>query len=451
MSMHLDHLRPRSSIVDAGLYSQRDIERLARRMDKLEAIARGMPFAGAQSAAIARGGRSVAGPPGGGGGGADPYSYYPALDKATLPFHTAAGGWGAQNTLKEAAAPVITSTGTAGNTTQLAAALYTPGVRVTLTDDIPPAFYFANNITDVEVVIPSGAVLDTPFLGAGNGSRLVQRVRFRGSTLGDYSTGGRLHQLGAYAPIADISVIGLKLSAPGDNAKCIAIERLNFSSLCARLAVHNCAGHSGSNIYFGDMGDSTWTNCAFLTGSDTTILNEAWGHRFDVRTGGNTVMFHVDCRSDTIRTTSAHNRVRICPHASADPYYSYFEECMFVELVESKILWPSSQSGNSGTDAGNLRGLWFLNNEVIARSTGPEGLPATMSLRDAVYARCTGNRFRSDTITSAANITSTGGGSAETDPTDVVKTPNTFEAPPGVIPGWQYGPGDPSSIPITGL
>src|SRR5687767_7788032 len=43
-------------------------------------------------------------------GVAEPYTWYTALDKATVPFHASAGAWGPQFTIQEASAPTGTLT-----------------------------------------------------------------------------------------------------------------------------------------------------------------------------------------------------------------------------------------------------------------------------------------------------------------------------------------------------
>lgn len=373
-------------------------------------------------------------------GGSDAYTWYTDLDKSTIPFHAGAGDWGVQSTIKEAAAPTGTMTDVNASTyAELAAQIYTPNRRITITGDITAGTFIAGDITDVDIIIPSGRVLANINIGAFDGSTNVQRLRFRGSTFGSYGSGGQLHQLKMFAPVADIIIDGLDLTGPGGNAGCISIERVNFSRTCARMSVTNCKGNSGGWIYFGDMADTVWANCSFLTGSDTVDVAEAWGWRFDARTGGNTVIYKVDCRSNLARSSAFYPRVRFCPHDSASPQYAWMTQNLFDERGESYILWQSSQSGNSGVDEGNLLGSWFLNNTVHASN----GI-ALLSVRDCLYARVTNNTFYSDTFTSNANITDNDAAPIETGPTDSVKTPNTYNSL--AAPSAWIGPGDPSGL-----
>lgn len=364
--------------------------------------------------------------------------WYPSYSKSEIPFHVAAGDYGDQYPIPEAAGPTLSDTGTVANASQLADALYTGGVEITPTDDIGPWVFNDFDILDSKVILPPGMVWESPTIGAFDGSVSVERLLICGETLA-HGSGGQLHQFKAFAPYVDAVISGLDLSGPGGNAGCVSLERVSSSRAMERIAVVNCRAKSGGWFYYGTAGDLLFANLSILTGADLVNVAEAWGFRVDFGFTGACLMIDVDCRSDPGRTGFAYPRIRHCPK-SPGAKYAWHDRLTLVERVESSLVWQSSQSGNSGVDGGDLEGSWFRN--ILAIATGGTAL---FSMRDCVYARALDIEFQSDTFTTESQIITNDASPLETGPSDVLKSGITFAGPPGSDPAWG-GPGSPASI-----
>lgn len=374
----------------------------------------------------------------GGGGGTDPYVWYNALDKSTIPFHAGSGFWGAQSTVKEAAAPTGTMTNVnVANASQLAAVIYTPNQRITLTGDVTGGVFNNGNITDVDIIIPPGRLMKDCVFGSFSNDYTISRLRFRGNTVGATGTGGQIHNLFIYSTVQDLIIEGVDMSATGSASDALCIQKIG-ARVATRVALHNVRASTGGTFYTGDADDMTVCGCSILTGRSTVSPAEAWAFRFSYHTEKNVVFYANDIRSDTVRSSLAYHRVRWHPNDNLD--YVWVNGNRFVERVEGRVLWVHSGAGNSNIDGGDMASFWFDTNEVIATNG------ASVECYDCEHARIVNNTFKSNTITSSANINLTYGGGSEASSTiDGVKTPNTYQSLPGSDPAWA-GAGDPSSI-----
>lgn len=310
-----------------------------------------------RAARFLRGSRS------GGGGAADPFTWYPTLDKALLPFHAGAGDWGPQSTIKEPAGPTTTSTGTAGTLAQLQDAVATPGTQVTLTDDIGPGSYTSGDITDVDLIIPTGALLNNPSFGAGN---VVTRFRIRGSTVGSYS-GGQMHVCNMNFNVtgSDFIVDGVGCTGTEDFGALNIGAAAGFS----RGAVVNCRIASGGFGIGSTISDLTVAGCSILTGLvwPWTTNDEAYGIRFYNESLGNLVAAYNDIRSNPGRGGASHARVRCHPNTGLD--YVAVMWNYFVERVELHLFLCDAAAGG-GT--GKARCVWWNENESITTHTSSD-------------------------------------------------------------------------------
>lgn len=376
--------------------------------------------------------------------GAEPYTWFPSLNKNTIPFHVAAGAWGTHRPIQEAAAPVTTSTGTAGTIAQLQAACYTPETAVTLTDVISGAVLLnGNNIRDVDVIMPNGTGIIATSIGAAPTLgrvvapyRTIQRLRFRGSTPGSFS-GGRIHNMTVFGSFEDLIFDGIQLSGPEgtNNSAALTFSGDDLQRQGVRLAIHNCRANCGGGFLIGATENNIFCNNSILTAQGTTDPVDAWGFRMNGL--GHNIFYGNDIRASTARAGTSnltYHRLRFSPKPSA--YYLWATNNTLVDRVEGRILVVRS-SLESPPSGGTFEGAWFDNNLVIATQvvSGTE-----LSITDATYARITNNTIQSNIITSPAGIT-LGGPVTNGDKT----TGNVFQALPGSDPAWG-AVGDPSGV-----
>jgi hypothetical protein len=383
-------------------------------------------------------------------GGTDPYIWFSALDLNTIPFHVAAGAWGSHRPIQEAAAPVTTSSGTAGTTTQFRDALLTPGTEVTLTDFITGVSVntAGSVIRDIDVIVPTGTGLlgsvgtgNAPSIGryTGPSYSTIERLRFRGSTLGAFS-GGQIHNLTISSDFSDLIVEGLQLSGPEgtDNSAAIVITGDDLGRQGSRIAIHNNRANCGGGFYIGGTNDLIACNNSILTAQGTTDPVDAWGFRQSG--GGNHVFYGNDIRASTARggtTNNTYHRLRISPYSGSRYYWA--KNNILVDRVQARILIIDAAFGGG---SGTLEGAWFEGNLVIGTyAAGSNG--AELRITDATYGRIINNTIQSDIITSVANLTL---GAPVTDGDKT--TGNVFEALPGSDPAWG-AVGDPSGIDWT--
>lgn len=372
------------------------------------------------------------------GGGSSLYTWYPSLDKNTIPFHAAAGNWGAQSQIQEASGPTITSTANASTGAELATACYTPGTRVTLTADIDGAVLNGGTIQDVEVVIPTGRKLLRTAFGNAGGTRQITRLRLRGDTLGAFG-GGQVHEVDFYGPIDDLIVEGVNMSGPGGNNGAISVQK-NAGGPCRRMAIHNVRANCGGYFLLANIDDVVIAGCSLLTAQDTVSPVEAWGNRWSRDTLGNVIEYANDIRASTARGGGANNTYhRSRRHPNPGALYHWCTNNTFIDRVQSRIFLIDAAFG-SGT--GTLNGAWFDSNLVIATyASGANGREC--HIKDATYGRITNNTFQSDQFTSTTQLT------LGTPVTDGDKTTgNVFQSLPGSDPAWGAA-GDPSAIDWT--
>lgn len=362
--------------------------------------------------------------------GAEPYIWYPALDKQLFLPHVSSGVWGPQSTVKEAVAPSGTLTDvTASSVAEMEAHIYTPNRRITLTGDINGGVFNDGNITDVDIIVPPGRIFRNCFFGNFDGSRNTNRLRIRGSTVGSFS-GGQIHQLRFFgsASSSDLIIDGVSASGPGGNAGALVTDiALN------RMAITNVRAQCGGYFYIGVSANLTVTGCSILTGVGTVSQVEAWGIRCSHETTGNVLVYGCDIRSSTNRSNQAYHRFRCHPDPGLDYVWVYGNT--LIDRVQSRIFWIDAAAG-SGT--GDARAAWVQNNLIIAASA--DSSPPAIEGGDVGYAYAIDNDFRSTTFLSNSNISMSG--TALTDKTSIA---NTYTTTLGSDPSWG-GAGDPTGI-----
>lgn len=378
----------------------------------------------------------------------DPFTWYPSLDKDTIPFHAGAGEWGSQSTIDEAAAPTGTMTDvTAATAAEIATHIYTANRRITLTADISAASFTSSNITDVDIIVPSGILWRNPTIGSGLGGITVTRLRIRGSTVGSLS-GGQLHQLNMIALGSDFIVDGLNCTGPYTAAALALGSNQSFN----RVAVVNNRIAAGGFAIGTTCSDIVIAGNSIITGQETTAetdpdYEEAYGIRCYFETNGNIVVYDNEIRSNPARVIRSHARLRCHPDAGIE--YIWVANNRFVERVENHIFNVNAQEGGG---SGAALATWFLNNEIISTSTGTDPGAGTPKIYGTDHARVyiQDNVFKSDDITSDSSYSMAG-------TTATTKSGNTYQSLPGSDPSWGAaiaagntpGAGDPSSLDWT--
>jgi hypothetical protein len=360
--------------------------------------------------------------------GTDPYTWFTSLDKNIIPFHAGSGVWGSQSQIVEAAAPTGTMVDvTAANAAELATHIYTANRRITLTGNITNGTFNAGNITDVDIIVPPGIVMNSTTFGRFDGSRTITRLRVRGNTVGSYS-GGQVHRTYIFGPANDVIFDGVAMSGRGGNEYALV---MGFSN--NRLAVTNVRAQCGGYFYIGTTSNATFTNCSILTGVDTVSQLEAWGIRFSHEALGNLLVYGCDIRSSTNRTTQAYHRIRCHPDPGLN--YVWVHGNTLVDRVENRIFWCDAAAG---TGTGDALGVWFTGNNIVATRTASQ-VP-DISGADTNYAYVQDNTFQSNTFLSDSNISLTGitNGSAG-------RSGNVYQSLPGSDPAWGAA-GDPTGI-----
>jgi len=385
----------------------------------------------------------------------DPFAWYPALDKSTIPFHVGSGEWGPQSTIDEPVAPTITTNVTAANNAELASHIYTPGRRITLTGNITASAWNAANISDIEVIVPPGITWHEPSLGGGGSNRTVTRMVIRGSTLGTYS-GGQITKLDVVGTGSDLVIDGVAITST------YLYPAVNFGPAAgfSRGAVTNCRVISGGIGVVGTCSDFVVAGCSILTGMDTAAQTdqdheEAYGIRFYNEVLGNAIVYACDIRSNPSRVQSSHARVRCHPRTGLD--YVWVSSNRLVERVENWMFMCDADAGGGNDDA---RAVWLTNLECISAGTGSTGgagvpkmlvqqSPLGTGSRDTDYFYVQSCTFKSNAFTSNSSITGQGGVNGSSGISG-----NTYTTLPGSDPSWGTalvngvipGAGDPSSI-----
>jgi hypothetical protein len=389
--------------------------------------------AGSSSGGSSSGGSSSGGSAGAGAStpGDEPFAWYPALDLATIPFHTGSGSWGEQRTVVPAAAPVVSGTVDVATVDELTAALSTGGLTIRLTADIiggtneiRTAFDFDIHDCDLDL---NGHLLSNVVFGGYFDATSGSRIRFRSGTEAVHGDGSRLHYVQFFGEWSDVIMDSIDITGPG-HVNGGDSSALGVAGTMTRLNIVNSRIAAGCNGYLGTASDLIVAGCSVMTGlfPDPPSNDEAWGFRVAVESTGYHIFFRNDIRGNR------YHRIRSHPIGSSN--YGWIVENTFVDRNESRILWVNSAAGNSGVDGGDLSGWWTLRNRTWA--TG--GVPSWECI-DGQYVRVEDNEFHSDTFTSDGVFVV-----VEPPATDVVVRGNTY-GPLDPDPPWG-GPGDPSGL-----
>lgn len=371
--------------------------------------------------------------------GADPYTHYPALDKSLLPF-----------TLAEAVAPSGMSSVTAADATELATHLAAGDRSITLTGDVvgtstllPIVFDF--DIVNCEIIVPVGRQLMRVAFGNYGGST-GDRLRIRGSTLGDRSTCGLVHYIRFWGTWTDIILDYINLTGPGrtDDGSpwqqefCVIVEATPTQHTNnRRFAMHGCLLAAGGYNAMLTIGDSTICGNSLQAGLEDIPLisddgREGWGIRFTNSTVGHTVVFENDIRGDR------YHHLRWHPDGTTNQ--AWVVGNTFVNRTEPQICWVDAAAGGG---SGSLARFHFADNLCIHSDSGND-VPGNITIGptfnggDVAIVEIVDNLFESDVFLDDGDITMTG-------TTSTTKSGNDYTGVlPSADPAWLNG--DPTGL-----
>lgn len=384
------------------------------------------------------------------GGGGDAYVWYPDLDLNDIPFHTASGDWGPQYTVAEATAPSTTTAVTVTTWSGFQSAMLAGSRQITIGADIDGSMGLIDgNVTDVDVIIPSGRILRSFNVNRFNNGQTCTRLRFRGPTVGTHS-GGQLHNVIFYGqPTSDLIFDGIDITGPGvvangspppDWVQQSAI-RIGTSGEGERVAITNCRCMVGNYFFIGDVKDLIVTGSSFYSGAEPRQSSgvEGWVFRVIGPPDGGAHIFY----NNDLRGTRFH-KLRFHPDGSTT--YCWIDSNYLVDMNEGRLLACSSALVSS--PKGYYAGLWATNNECWTDINDTANAGPEFSSGSSAYVRFENNLFRSDELTGDGSLgISDVEGLIPNGDEDWLKTANTFSAGTAVAPSWKTGtPGDPTGL-----
>lgn len=309
---------------------------------------------------------------------AEPYPWYPSLDLARIPFHSAAGPWGPRAAIAAPAPPVTRRTVRVNSASQLASEALVPGTLIIVDADYIGHAVVFGNVADVDIVVPRGRTVGQLIIGRYTPPSTTQRVRIRGTTPGVHS-GGLVGQISfASSLTADIIIDGVDLNGEdrkGGNAL------WQFGGGVERVAVVNVRGHgvSSAGLYShtNSVNDVVIAGNRIMTGARPREVNgypEGWGIR-----GGDRIVVY-DNRIDGTR----YHRIRVHPKRGP-PQYAWVANNTFVDPYEARIFSAFSIGGDT-----RIAAVWAVCNRVYAHSTC---IDASFEAPGADFAALTHNAF----------------------------------------------------------
>lgn len=335
---------------------------------------------------------------GGVGGGTDPYPLYTAFDRNELPFHTAAGSWGAQVPFQAPTPPTTTRQVTVTTTGQFNTEAAVAGTEVTVGADFAESSIVTINANDVDVIVPSGRSIGG-LIFASHGGTGRSRMRVRKATVD--TRGGRVGEMRS-ASVAtgqntDIIIDSIDVNGCGDFGNAAENNMAfylsgNTGQMALRVFIHNVRAISGQATGFFHADHMLIANCSIrASGVDRTTADraEGWAYR-----GGGTPSVIVDSQIETTR----YHVLRPNTHGLANEYF-YIARTVLMNLSESKIGWLGNRLATPSTDE-YWWAAWVKDCTIYsgADSTcnGSGGTDSQLfSLNSCTYSRITGNTIYS--------------------------------------------------------
>jgi hypothetical protein len=304
----------------------------------------------------------------------DPLSIYPAFDFNLFPPHTAAGDWGVQVPLVQPNLPInlvdVTAASFAELNTHCLAATLGSGRRITITADIGGGVV-NGNITNVEIILPAARTMNGVFFGSGGSGTVSTRMRIRGTTAGDRTTGGNVHNCYTAGTWTHLVWHGINFSG--------AAELSAYSTFGATNDPHTyvyvvgCGGQAGNDIFLGDPNNIMWVGNSFQAGAAGNGF-EQWVIR--TQSGGYQIFFANDFRGHQF------DMVRDHPRTGLTDILLWIYGNILLEDTETK--WVRNDA-SFASQTGVAAAVWVENNYLYA--PGPSGTPINIVSASRAYVR----------------------------------------------------------------
>lgn len=361
--------------------------------------------------------------------GADPYPLYTSFDRNDIPWHAAAGVWGAQVPLQAPATPNTTATVDVTTTGGFISAIQTGARVVRVMSNIGDATGVTpGNDTDI-VIMPGVRVGTLQFSGA------FSRLRIRGPVVGMYS-GGSIAKWGSNAatgtPQTDIIFDGIGISGSGGGDGFVIQPHFGID----RMAILNCRIRAGVAIAFmSSVRHLFVANTSAIAGVNGPGVT--WGFRHD--DDGPIVFVDVDFRTPFAPGVGAYHRIRSKPPTGqTSGKHFYVDDSVFVDSGQSTFLWANLTSASQASD----RHSSMIVRRVRTYSGGAGGNGTIYPEAVGLYAEVTGGQYFGRP--SVGDLASSESGSLAATKNF---SNNQFFAYAG-DPAWTAA-GDPTSLPMT--
>jgi hypothetical protein len=361
----------------------------------------------------------------------DPYPLYPALDRNTIPWHTASGAWGPQVAIDSPTLPTTTRSVTVNTTGQFNTEAAVAGTEITIGTGWAGNTSVSILASDIDVIIPSGIAIGAVQISSFGSPTPYARIRIRGSTPGLHS-GGRMGQLraqGAAGAITDVVVDGIDLN--GDSNYGGAETNQAFRCDVTRMAVLNCRVIAAGYTWLGGTRHLVIANSNWYHGAATRAqagFVEGWGLR---NTRGPITI--IDSRIQgtryvNVRSQSTGNTEELL----------YIGRSVLANAAEGQTLWVWEDL-NLGPYTGE--GGLIEDCDIYTHSAVGCNYAAEIRTSDVDWCEIKNNNFfgagTSVFTQTIINNSVKGGGAA---------TGNTFSTMT-TLPSWG-GPGDPTAVPL---
>lgn len=353
------------------------------------------------------------------------YAWYPALDLNQVEFHVGAGAWGPQIQIVAPQAPVITRDVTVYNWSELNAALNVPGSRITIGADIvdsalpngvapPYGFFKGGTVTDIDIIIPPGRMLGPIVFGGWNApGDTINRLRIRGTTVGQYS-GGVLNGITFFGNPRDIIFDGIGMRNPGGNNNGSLALNLQFPTGFinnANIAVVNNVIRTAGSAVLGPARRIVFAGNNIVHAEykrEDLGYAEGWG----IRIQSEAAVFYRN-QIDGVR----YHKIRVHPDSNFAQNYSWINSNVLIDRVEARGIWVV----NLGTGL-TMTASFINNNSLYLYSTC---LSVSFEFPHVSWGQAANNSFYGVATNGANGLTPSPGG-----PGFVNNTFATWQTPP---------------------
>ena len=359
-----------------------------------------------------------------GGRVVEPYRWYPSLDLARIPFHTAAGPWGPRAAITAPAPPVTRRSVRVTTASQLAAEALVPGTLITVDAELIGPTVVLGDVADVDIVVPPGRSVSQLTIGRYSPPSTTRRVRIRGTTPGTHS-GGRIGRITFFSsPAADVIIDGVDLNGEDGKGGNLLWQFANSSE---RVAIVKIRGHGvGAASLQRASKDIVIAGNRILSGARPREVN-GWSEGWGIRGGDRVVVY-----DNRIEGTRYHS-VRLHPEPGP-PQYAWIANNIFVDRHEARILDVFAVGGSSS----RYPAVWAVCNRVYANSTC---MTPSFEAQHANLAVLTFNSFFGSVSERLQRAKQAAHGTGH----DYLSG-NTF-SPWREPPAWE-APGDPAAVPL---